>query len=310
MSNHMHLLVSPGSAERLAAFMKFVNGNISARVGKLVDWPSTLWGRRYQAICVVDEASQVERLRYCLEHGCKEGLVARPEDWPGVSSARSLRDGQPLIGRWTDTRKLYQARRRKGGKAIAIAEAEFETEYRIELSPLPCWAGMTDDARRKTVGAMLDEIAAETARAGRRAVGRMAILDMHPHYRPLETKHSPAPRVHAATRAARDAFRDLYRNFVDAYRRGIRRILSGARNVRMPEGCILPSGLPLFGAGGAELRERRLLALTLARQRTHQLADDAKHDLVGASADREQSAVAEQAGRHVVPHEALASPVL
>jgi REP element-mobilizing transposase RayT len=75
MSNHMHLLLTPASGQELAAFMRHVNRNISQEAGRLHDWRGPLWARRYRCIPVVDEASQIHRLRYILAQGCKEGLV-------------------------------------------------------------------------------------------------------------------------------------------------------------------------------------------------------------------------------------------
>jgi hypothetical protein len=43
-----------------------------------VDWPDKVWTRRYQSIVVSnEEMAQVERFRYLLSHGVKEGLVGR-----------------------------------------------------------------------------------------------------------------------------------------------------------------------------------------------------------------------------------------
>src|SRR5262250_57794 len=44
-----------------------------------------------------------------------------------------------------------------------------------------------------------------------------------------------------------------------------------------------------------------LLAIAQPRQRAHQLGDDLQHDLVGATADRAQTAVAIAARHRVVP---------
>src|SRR5512146_552367 len=56
-------------------------------------------------------------------------------------------------------------------------------------------------------------------------------------------------------------------------------------------------------------RKLRLLLL-LAREDSHQLADDTEHDLVGATADREQPRVAIRARRDVLPRKAHPAPVL
>ena len=57
----------------------------------LLDWRDKIWARRYQAIVISDEeAAQVERLKYVLAHGVKEGLVDRPQDWSGAHSVEAL----------------------------------------------------------------------------------------------------------------------------------------------------------------------------------------------------------------------------
>jgi REP element-mobilizing transposase RayT len=80
MSNHWHALLQVDDALQLARFMQHVDGNLSAEIGRpeIHDWPHAMWARRYQSIVVSDEpAAQVERLRYHLAHGVKEGLVDR-----------------------------------------------------------------------------------------------------------------------------------------------------------------------------------------------------------------------------------------
>jgi hypothetical protein len=105
-------------------------------VGRLHGWEDKIWSRRYQAIVVSpEEAAQIERFRYVLSNGCKEGLVARPQDWPGVHSARALVKGAALTGTWFDRAQEYAARRR-GEKFDRLRYATTETLY---LSPLPCW---------------------------------------------------------------------------------------------------------------------------------------------------------------------------
>jgi hypothetical protein len=59
-----------------------------------------------------EEAAQIERLRYGLAHGCKEDLVERPRDWPGVHAVRALVEGEALEGLWFDRTQEYAARRR------------------------------------------------------------------------------------------------------------------------------------------------------------------------------------------------------
>lgn len=54
----------------------------------------------------------MERLRYVLSHGCKEDLVARSGDGPGVHCVEALTLGIPLTGYWFDRTQEFAARRR------------------------------------------------------------------------------------------------------------------------------------------------------------------------------------------------------
>jgi hypothetical protein len=60
--------------------------------------------------------------------------------------------------------------------------------------------------------------AEERKRTGRPVAGVKAILDRHPQYRPAKLSRSPAPLVHAATKAVWDEFYAMYSWFVAASR--------------------------------------------------------------------------------------------
>ena len=136
MSNHYHLLISVEDACQLARFMNYVNGNLATEAGRFNDWQEKFWGRRYQGIVVSnEEQEQVERIRYVLSHGCKEGLVAKPQEWPGVNSVNALLDGAPLKGLWFNRSRENSARTR--GKAFH--RLEFATVETLQFQPLPCY---------------------------------------------------------------------------------------------------------------------------------------------------------------------------
>ena len=88
LANHYHLLATVLSVEQMALFTGYVNGNLAKELGRLHDWRQRFWGRRYNSCSIkFTEQDQVARFLYILENGCKEGLVASPLEWPGVSSA-------------------------------------------------------------------------------------------------------------------------------------------------------------------------------------------------------------------------------
>src|SRR5882724_7586214 len=98
----------------MSAFMGYLNTNLAKEAGRQVDWKETLFPRRYQAIPVsTEEDAQLERFRYILANGVKEGLVERPRDWPGVHCVRALLDDAPLEGRWFNRTQEYAARNRR-----------------------------------------------------------------------------------------------------------------------------------------------------------------------------------------------------
>ncbi len=249
LSNHHHLLLSPADAEQLALFMDYVQGNVAREIGDLHDWSGHFWWRRYDSILVSNEPEiQVRRLAYVLAQACKEGLVERPELWPGVHSVCALRDGEPLRGVWYD-RTAFRLETR-GGRRQELED--FATDEILELDPLPCWEaeGLSHEEMRRRVGEMVDVIsdqaAVEHRAKGTRPSPPEVFLRVHPHQRPDSTKRSPAPLVHAIRPEVRDAFREAYRLFSEAFRAAaellkLRELPS--RWVSFPEGSF-PPGLP------------------------------------------------------------------
>ena len=247
LSNHYHLLVTVENALQLARFMNYLNSNLAREAGRLNGWEERLWGRRYQAIVVSqEEASQVNRLRYLLSQGCKEGLVARPRDWPGAQSVEALVEGKRLEGLWWNRTQEYAARTR-GEKFDRLRYAEAE---RIELEALPCWRHLSKQEYGRRVGEVIMQIEVETAarhrREGTRPLGVKVILAQHPHDRPHKLKKAWAPAFHVATKTALRELVEAYRWFVGAYREAAERLREGNLGARFPQGSF-PPRLPFVG---------------------------------------------------------------
>jgi hypothetical protein len=184
----------------MARFMCHFNSNLAREAGRLVRWGERFWGRRYQAIPVSEEeGAQVERLRYVLAHGAKEGLVESLREWPGVSAVRALLQDEPLEGLWFDRTQEHLARRR----GLAFDRRRYATPYTVKLEPLPCWSHLSVADYRQRIAQMVEEIenqaALERQQTGVPARGSEAILAQEPHERPETLKKSPAPRFQPAT---------------------------------------------------------------------------------------------------------------
>ncbi len=240
LSNHAHLLVVPRDGGELAAFMNYLNGNLAREAGRLHGWRERLWGRRYTAIVVSDEEeAQVERLRYLLAQGCKEGLVRSPRDWPGACSTEALATGRRLTGLWFDRTAEYEARRR-GERPGKYQYASPET---LDLMPLPAWEGLAPEERSARVQLLVGGIERETRTAltasGRAPLGPRRILALDPQAGPTSFHRSPAPRFHAASWQARKSLELAYHLFRRAFRQAVADLRRGLRAL-FPPGCFAP----------------------------------------------------------------------
>src|SRR5215207_3793818 len=180
-SNHYHLLIWVPDAKRMADFMGYFQTNAAREVGRLREWRAKVWSRRYEAIVVSDEpAAQVDRLRYVLANGVKEGLVARVEDWPGVSLVKSVLSGEPVRGTWFNRTAEYRARLR----GEDFEPRRYATEETVELSQLPFGRHLSPEMYRALVAGLVKEIdadaAAERKRTGREPLGAENVLRQHP----------------------------------------------------------------------------------------------------------------------------------
>ena len=222
--------------------MRYVNSNLARKIGRLVGWRDKIWARRYQAIVISsEEAAQIERFRYVLAHGIKEGLVERVTDWPGVHCAQALMTGETMQGYWYDETQAYAARRR-GEEFDRMRFATLET---LTLSPLPCWKHLPEEKRRKLVADLIAEIEAEAAvrrqSTGSQVLGGSAVRGQHPFDRPAKSKKSPAPLFHAASKVVRRELYEMYGWFVAAFREASEKLRGGSRTVRFPAGSFPPA---------------------------------------------------------------------
>jgi len=246
LSNHTHLLVIPEDCKALSAFMTYFGGNVGKEIGRLHDWRQSLFGRRFSHVVVSEEPEEQEaRLRYLLSNGCKEGLVKRPEDWPGPSSTDALLTGTTVRGVWFDRSAEYEARRCNR----RFSKYEFAEVHDLELAPIHAWVHLSPKERRARVQEMVREITAETRerieKTGRAPLGVKRILRQHPHDKPAETKKSPKPIVHAASRRVRKAMKIQFYLFRRAYREASEALRAGDFEVEFPPGCHRPR-LPFF----------------------------------------------------------------
>ena len=241
LSNHCHLLLRPASALELAAFMNYLNSNIAREAGRLYRWREKFWGRRYRPVPVSFEPeAQIARLRYLLSQGCKEGLVAKPQDWPGATSVHAHLGDGTITGTWHDRTGEYWARKH----GDPIEPDQFISVETLSLCPLPCWDELSPQEVRARITEMVSDITAETRQRLRqdekRPLGVRRILRQDPHAQPSRIARSDAPRFHAATWQIRRMLEVGYRSYRDAYQDAMEALRGHRLPVRFPSHGIPP----------------------------------------------------------------------
>jgi len=248
-SNHIHMIITTESLKLLSDFMRHVNSNIAREAGLLHQWKEKFWGRRYSAFEILDDAKLINRAIYLLSHGCKEGLVMRPSEWPGVNCIDAVTRGKTLKGIWYNRTKQYEA----GRAGQPVSRTDFGTKYEIPLTPLPCFADLSTGQQRAQYRAMIGDIEQHTSqqliRAGRRVMGAKKVLAQSPHRKPNKVKRSPAPLCHCSDPEERRRYRDDFRWFTTLYKQASKRLRAGEEAVRFPENCF-PPPLAFSGIGG------------------------------------------------------------
>jgi REP element-mobilizing transposase RayT len=241
VSNHFHLLLDVDDALQLASFMRYLNSNLARKIGRLVLWRDKIWARKYQAIVVSsEEAAQVERFRYVLAHGIKEGLVGRVTDWPGVHCAQALLTGETVQGYWCDETQAYAARRR-GEEFDRMRFAMLET---LTPSPLPCWKHLSEEktaeARRQSDRRDRSRSSGPPPARGTRYWGRLLSADSTLRSS-RKVEETPAPLFHAASKAVRRELYEMYGWFVAAFRESSEKLRAGNWMVKFPAGSFPPA---------------------------------------------------------------------
>jgi hypothetical protein len=214
MSNHAHYDVSPGNIENACGFLSYVNRNTALVAKRLTGWKEKVWAHS-SIIPIVDDAAAVDRLRYVMSNGVKEGLVASPLDWPGPSGTRALLSGGPVDARWRPLAQRY-------------AEPD-DPSFPIHLAPLPCWRDLSPAQRQMRVEQLVREIEDEglRARRGSPVLGIDALRTRDPFEETeLDADHA-APLVHASTKEARDRFMEERADFHDQVRRASKQVRQG-----------------------------------------------------------------------------------
>lgn len=248
LSNHFHMMLK-GPPEQIPAFIGFVKGEISRRWGREIGWQDGLWGAPYSSTALPTAEDQLRCYEYILSQGVKEGLVEKPEEWPGLHAAKQLFMGKPTVGKWLDgtayakAKVKDQARRKPRG----VSRAKFTTDKTVRLDVLPVWAHMSSDEIAEQNKLMRDRIiaAGKEARGGKHPLGVKAIKKTR------RTQRRPLPKLpwwedrkrmicwSSPNSPEAAAYINRYWDFQNSFRKAAKQFALGQPAV-FPRGCFAP----------------------------------------------------------------------
>ncbi len=258
LSNHGHLLVRADSAQQVADFLCLSKSQIAKEVQRLCGWSGGVFKPRSTITLITEEPeAQIDRLRYLLSQGVKEGLVPHPSKWPGVHSAKALLTGaMRLKGTWIRRSERYEVDRRRRrcrssrARSGHVDPRTLADTLSLELSPLPCW----DDLEAKEIAERTREIVQELifeyaeARQQVRRDYRRHLCDRSRFCRrPATAPRSEAPKVHAATIGEWKRWVDIHERWYERYRRASALLRQGRLKAieEFPEEAFIPTGLSI-----------------------------------------------------------------
>ena len=219
MSNHYHAVVFDRCGN-LPAFTQYFHRLLARSQNVLRGRSENLWTNEQASVVQLAEAADVlDKLVYVATNPVKDGLVDKVHHWPGVNGLGALLADRPV----ESTRPAHFFR----AKGRMPETATLRLTVPRELGD----AALLRAALRAQVAEREQGLALERQRAGRRVLGRRAVLAQRWHEAPTtrEPRRNLRPRVAALDPVARIDALARQRVFVEEYRRARAAWLAGAR---------------------------------------------------------------------------------
>jgi putative transposase len=219
MSNHLHEVIydRQGNAPAFYAdFHRLLAKCVNVIRGR---WENFFSSEQTSVVRIETTVDLIDRLVYVATNPVKAGLVARVDDWPGVSGLRSLLGGEPL--RATRPKYFFSE------DGVMPEEVTLQMTWPLERSD-------RDEVLAEVearVAQFERDKAAELKRAGRRVLGRHAVI--HQSWSASPTTFEPRRQTKRtiAARCKWKLFEALQRrrDFVIQYREARDALLVGVR---------------------------------------------------------------------------------
>lgn len=146
MSNHYHAIYGADDPDAFANFLCEVHGNIARYANRLLRRSGPVFNGRCDVMPIVPgDLCLPKRLCYIMGQAIKVQGGWDVGNWPGANTNRALMYGEALVGRRFDQHQKTLDKRLVGGPK---PDESYVTEHRVMLSPLPCWAHLSESELR------------------------------------------------------------------------------------------------------------------------------------------------------------------
>lgn len=271
MSNHYHAIYGADHPDLIAGFLGHFHAALARIANRRAVRTGPVWASRASVIPILlEEQAQLQRLAYVMGQAVRAGAAAHPEEWPAASSTPWLLRGEQLVGTRVDwTRRSLDGR--NGHEPGPVSN--YEESCEVRMTPLPCFAGLSEDERRATCRAIADELASRHGWVQREADPGGGELQSRPTQVGPEDaviRTSPAPTrkrrkaVHTASIRGLRRFLALRAAFDSAYDEARRRLrVEAGRAARGERAAFVlfpawsfPPGAPTAEAARATQRDQ------------------------------------------------------
>lgn len=219
MGNHFHMILRIKNA-RLSAVMQTFKSGLAKAVNELLGRRGTVWMERYDDDALLDDAAVATKVHYTHANPLRSHLVARAEDYPGLSSWEAYAKDLDAL---TETFFDEDAWREAG--ADDATRAKFTTTVTVRVGRPPSWDGLSPRERRRATNACIAAMRAEERtielerEQTRTTVPSVAsIVRTNPRSRPKRPKRAPKRKWASGTDELVREFRAAYREMLVAYR--------------------------------------------------------------------------------------------
>lgn len=141
MTNHVHLLVTPGDKRTIPLVMQAMGRSYVQRLNKKYDRTGTLWQGRYKASLVQDDVYMLACYKYIELNPVRAGLVSMPGDYPHSSYAHNANGDKNELLKDHKTYELLSATaegRRNAYRNLCLEGVASEMLLKIRESTNAC----------------------------------------------------------------------------------------------------------------------------------------------------------------------------